>query len=138
MVPVHSFVSASSSSCVHVKCSNPGGDVPPRPFGAPPSPPRSPSLAEPAPAGGLVEEILRCDFTVLKHVPKGARGSFAGVLASCLRALMQCGTWDNLEALLLLPKFVLRVPASSRGGAKRRNSAADFVRRRYEDFSSLP
>ena len=83
-----------------------------------------------------MEAILRCALLVLKHVPKGARGSFAGVLASCLRALLQCGTWDNLEALLLLPKFVLRVPASSRGGAKRRNSTTDFVRRRCEDFSS--
>ena len=61
-----------------------------------------------------------------------------GVLASCLRALMLYGRWDNLEALLLFPKFSLRVPASSRGGTGRRNSAADFVRRRCEEFATLP
>ena len=81
---------------------------------------------------------MRCHVPVLKNVPKGARGSFAGVLASCLRALMLYGRWDNLEALLLFPKFSLRVPASSRGGTGRRNSVADFVRRRCEEFATLP
>ena len=101
---------------------------------APLASPQPNPLSGAAPAGISLEAILRCDLPVLKHIPKGARGPFAAVLASCLRDVMSRVSWDSLEALLL-PRFVLRLPPSSRGGKGRRNTLVDVVRSRCEEFS---
>ena len=79
-------------------------------------------------AGPDVSEVLAAGVPVLRHVPKAARGAWAQCLARALAAVAADNSLLAWRELLLLLKAVLR-PAP-RGGAQRRQQAAQFTARR--------
>ena len=81
-------------------------------------------------AGPDLADIFAAKLPVLKHVPRAARGAWAQCLACALAHVATVNTVAAWQQLLMLPKAVLR-PAP-RGGAHRRDQAAQFTLRRCQ------
>ena len=93
---------------------------------APPAP--RPEQAQPQAAGPDLGEVFHAHIPVQRHVPKAARSVWAQCLARALANVAACNSLQAWRDLLMLPKAVLRPPR--RGGAKRRDAAAQHTTRR--------
>ena len=93
---------------------------------APPAP--RPEQAQAQAAGPDLGEVFHARIPVQRHVPKAARSVWAQCLARALANVTACNSLQAWRDLLMLPKAVLRPPR--RGGAKRRDAAAQHTTRR--------
>ena len=90
---------------------------------------QAPQAPNPAPATGPdLAEVFQARIPIQRHVPKAARSVWAQCLARALAAVACHNSLPAWRDFLMLPKAVLRPPR--RGGAKRRDAAAQHTLRR--------
>ena len=87
-----------------------------------------PQPAQQQPVGPDLCDVFQARIPVQRHVPKAARSVWAQCLARALANVSACNSLQSWRDLLMLPKAVLRPPR--RGGAKRRDAAAQHTIRR--------